>query len=172
MILSTIFASYFIHITGNYHMKSLFSLLFALCIIVPLNAQRPNPDYDSTLAKKLGADDIGMKGYTLVILKTGTNTNTDKAFTDSCFKSHFSNMREMTKMGKLVVAGPLGKNDNTYRGIFIMNTTDFDEVHQLLQGDLTVKEKIFDVELYKWYGSAALPLYLDSTEKISKKLFD
>jgi uncharacterized protein YciI len=153
-------------------MKSLFSLLFALCIIVPLNAQRPNPDYDSTLAKKLGADDIGMKGYTLVILKTGPNDTSDKAFRDSCFKSHFSNMKEMTKQGKLVVAGPLGKNDNTYRGIFIMNTTDSTEVVQLLQGDLTIKEKIFDVEMYKWYGSAALPLYLDYTDRISKKLFD
>lgn len=153
-------------------MKSLLILLFVATLLSPLAAQTPNPEYDSTLAKKLGADDIGMKGYILVLLKTGPNDVTDKAFRDSCFKSHFSNMKKMTDEGKLVVAGPLGKNDKTYRGIFILNTTDMDEVTQLLQGDLTVKEKIFDVEMYKWYGSAALPLYLDSVNKVSKKLFD
>lgn len=153
-------------------MKPLLSLLFVLVLLASLSAQTPNPNYDSTLAKKLGADEMGMKSYILVILKTGPNDVTDKAFRDSCFMSHFSNMKKMSDEGKLVVAGPLGKNDKTYRGIFIMNTTDMDEVTQLMQRDLTVKEKIFEVEMYKWYGSAALPLYLDSVDKVSKKLFE
>jgi uncharacterized protein YciI len=153
-------------------MKLFFALFLVFALCTSVNAQSPNPNYDSTLAKNLGADDMGMKNYILVILKTGPNETTDKAFRDSCFKSHFSNMKKMSDEGKLVLAGPLGKNDKTYRGIFILNTTDFDEVNKLLQGDLTVKEKIFDVELYKWYGSAALPLYLDFSEKISKKLFE
>ncbi|MCC6549741.1 MAG: hypothetical protein IT279_06690, partial [Ignavibacteriaceae bacterium] len=90
-------------------MKPLLSLLFVLVLLASLSAQTQNPNYDSTLAKKLGADEMGMKSYILVILKTGPNDVTDKAFRDSCFKSHFSNMKKMSDEGKLVVAGPLGK---------------------------------------------------------------
>ncbi|MCZ4408445.1 hypothetical protein O3Q51_06480 [Cryomorphaceae bacterium 1068] len=51
-------------------------LLFSLLLIFDLSAQ--NPNYDADLAKQLGADDYGMKMYSLVILKTGTNQVTDK----------------------------------------------------------------------------------------------
>ncbi len=41
---------------------------FIICILgTSANAQTPNPNYDSILAKKLNADDYGMKSYVLVI---------------------------------------------------------------------------------------------------------
>lgn len=43
-----------------------------------------NPNYNKELADKLGGDDYGMKSYFLVILKTGTNTTTDKEFISHC----------------------------------------------------------------------------------------
>jgi len=110
-----------------------------------------------------------MKSYILVILKTGSNTTTDKKFIDSCFAGHMSNMGVMVKAGKLVVAGPIGKNENSYRGLFILNTKDFEEAKELLKGDPAVKERLLEAELYNWYGSAALSLYLDSAEKITKQ---
>ena len=70
--------------------------------------------------------------------------------------------------GKLIVAGPLGKNDQTYRGIFILNVTTFDEAKSLLQNDTAIKEGLLDFDLFKWYGSAALPDYLESSDKIWK----
>ena len=45
-----------------------------------------NPNYDKTLSEKLGGDDYGMKSYFLVILKTGTNTTTDKELIAESFK--------------------------------------------------------------------------------------
>ena len=127
-----------------------------------------NPNYDSALARKLGADDYGMKSYILVILKTGTNQTTDKAFINSSFRGHLDNINRLVKDGKMIVAGPLGKNDKTYRGIFILNAENFEEAEKLLQNDPAVKEGLLDTELYKWYGSAALPEYLESSDKIWK----
>src|SRR5690606_2949186 len=82
-----------------------------------------NPNYDAALAEKLGADDNGMKGYVLVILKTGSNTTDDKEFVSNAFRGHLDNIKRLVDEGKLIVAGPLGKNENTYRGIFILNVT-------------------------------------------------
>jgi hypothetical protein len=58
-------------------------------------AQNGNPSYDQDLAKKLGADDYGMKSYVLVILKTGTNTTTDREFITQQFAGHMSNMKRL-----------------------------------------------------------------------------
>ena len=49
------------------------------------NGQTINPNYNSTLAFTLGADDNGMKMYVFIILKTGNNTSENKAATDSLF---------------------------------------------------------------------------------------
>lgn len=132
------------------------------------SAQTVNPDYDSTLAKKLGADDYGMKSYVFVILKTGSNTTTDKAFIDSCFSGHMANIVRLVNEGKLIVAGPLGKNDNTYRGIFIFNVTTIEEARKLVETDPAVNSKLLEADLYNWYGSAALPEYLEASQKIGK----
>ena len=131
-------------------------------------AQTLNPDYDSTLAKKYGADDYGMKNYVLAILKTGTNTTTDKAFIDSCFSGHMGNILRLVNEGKLIVAGPLGKNDKSYRGIFIFNLSSIDEARKLVETDPAINSGLLDVDLYNWYGSAALPEYLDAAFKVGK----
>ncbi|MFN4234567.1 MAG: YciI family protein [Bacteroidia bacterium] len=130
-----------------------------------------NPNYDEELAKKLGADDYGMKNYIFVILKTGSNQSANKSFVDSCFKGHMSNMGVLIEQGKLIVAGPFGKNDKSYRGIFILNAKDFEEAQTILQSDPAIKENLLEAELYKWYGSAALPEYLKTVDKIQKSKF-
>ena len=71
-------------------------------------------------------------------------------------------------MGKLVVAGPFWKNDKSYRGIFILNVSTLEEAGELLQSDPTIREKVLEAELFKWYGSAALPEYLKLQKKIQK----
>ncbi len=150
-------------------MKTLFATLLLVLSAATLTAQTKNPHYDAALAKKYGAADNGMKMYVLVILKTGPNTTTDKAFRDSCFAGHMQNIGRLVTEGKLVVAGPLGKNDKTYRGIFILNVTTFEEANQLLETDPAIHSKILEPELYNWYGSAALPAYLEAEDKVWKE---
>lgn len=128
-----------------------------------------NPNYDKTLSEKLGGDDYGMKSYFLVILKTGTNTTTDKELITESFRGHMENINRLVAEGKLIVAGPLGKNDNKYRGIFILNNLKtIEEAKELLQTDLAIKNGILDYEIFTWYGSAALPEYLPLSDKIWK----
>ena len=149
-------------------MKSLLFLPIFLLLGIVSSAQTINPNYDSTLAKTFGADDYGMKMYVLVILKTGSNTVENKAVRDSLFAGHMQNIGRLVDMGKLIVAGPLGKNDKTYRGIFILNVTTFEEANQLMEADPAIKEKLLEPELYNWYGSAALSDYLKTSDKIWK----
>ncbi len=128
-----------------------------------------NPNYDGQLAKKFGADDYGMKGYILVMLKTGTNQTTDTDFINACFRGHLDNINRLANEGKLVVAGPLGRNEKAYRGIFILNTANIQEAELLLRTDPAIMEGLLDAEIYHWHGSAALPVYLDYSDKIWKQ---
>lgn len=145
---------------------ALFIFLFSFSYTA---AQIMNPNYDSTLAKKIGADDLGMKNYILVILRTGTANITDKAVRDSLFRGHFKNINQLADEGKMILAGPLDKNENSYRGIFVLNVSTPEEAHELLKNDPTITSKIFEVELFKWYGPAALPLYMEEYEKTWKR---
>lgn len=148
-------------------MKYLLSIAFSLCF--SFGSAQTNPSYDAALARKLDADDYGMKQYVLAILKTGTNTTTDSTIRNRLFRGHMNNINRLAKEGKLVVAGPLGKNDKSYRGIFILNAANMDEARAMVETDPAVKEKMFEVELYEWYGSAALPEYLPYHDKVQKE---
>jgi uncharacterized protein len=139
-----------------------------LLSLITISAFGQNPNYDKALAETLGADDYGMKLYMLAILKTGRNTSAEKAVVDSCFRGHLANINNLVEAGKMIVAGPLGKNDKTYRGIFILNVSDIEEARTLLQTDPAIAEDLLGFELYPWYGSAALPQYLEVADKIWK----
>lgn len=129
-------------------------------------AQSGNSLYDKSLADSLGADQYGMKSYVFVILKSGPANITDKEKMNKLFRGHMDNINRLAKEGKLVVAGPLGNNDRSYRGLFILNVKTIAEATQLLESDPTIKEGVFVTELTEWYGSAALPMYLPFHQKV------
>lgn len=145
-----------------------FILFTFMLISIGLHGQNTNPNYDPALATELGADDYGMKEYVLVILKTGSNLTKDQAVIDSCFAGHFANMDRLVEENLLIVAGPIGKNEKAYRGIFILNVSSVEEAATLVQSDPAVNAKLLDAELYEWYGSAALPAYLEASDKVWK----
>ncbi len=142
--------------------------IFIIFISLPLFAQKQNPDYDAGLAQKFGADDYGMKNYVFVILKTGPAVIEKKETRDSLFAGHMNNINRLVDEEKLIVAGPFGKNDLKYRGLFILNVKTIEEARELVNTDPAVAAGIFDVELIPWYGSAALSEYLETANKISK----
>lgn len=150
-------------------MKKVITVLFVFVVMVS-TAQNAKPVYDKDLAGKLGADEYGMKNYMFVILKTGPRDSLvkDKKLRDSLFAGHMANIGQLAKEGKLVMAGPFGKNDKSFRGLFILNVKTIEEAKELLQTDPTIKEQVFETELYPWYGSAAISEHLKVHEKISK----
>ncbi|MBL7691668.1 MAG: hypothetical protein JNM41_08735 [Flavipsychrobacter sp.] len=147
-------------------------LLFMLvltCTTMEASGQVPDTTYDKKLADSMGADEYGMKMYVLVLLKTGPNTVTDNVVRDSLFAGHMRNIGRLADAGKLVVAGPLKKNEKEYRGIFILNATGIAEANKLLDTDAAIRAKLLEAELYEWYGSAALPMYLPFYKKLEKR---
>jgi len=125
--------------------------------------------YDAELAKKLGADDRGMKMYVLCILKTGPN---DAKITgkerDDIFAGHFANINKLAGEGKLAVAGPFEKNDKTWRGLYIFNVATIAEAEKLVVLDPGVKSGIFIPDLTLWYGSAAMMTVSETHKKLQK----
>lgn len=152
-------------------MKTLYITLLIFASLLAANlahAQSNTTAYDSTLAKKLGADEYGMKKYVMVLLKTGAATGLAKSKTDSLFAGHMQNINRLADAGKLVVAGPFFKNDK-YRGIFILNADSLEEGKKLVESDPAVQAKLLDMDLLMWYGSAALAETLEIHKKIEKK---
>jgi len=150
--------------------RVLILLLLVTFYFSSIHAQVIEENYDSVLAKKLKADDYGMKNYILVLLKSGSNTSVDKVTQDSLFHGHMNNILRLANNGSLVVAGPFGKND-VYRGLFILNVTNFDDAKKLLQTDPAINAKLLEPEMYLWYGSASLQEVMGVHKKIQKLKF-
>ncbi len=144
-------------------------LTFSILLISGFCFAQANPVYDKALAEKLGADEYGMKSYFFVILKTGKNTTTDKDFINESFKGHMDNINKLVKEEKLIVAGPLGKNDQNYRGIFILNNIkQIEDAKAILLTDPAIKNGLLDFDIFTWFGSAALAEYLPYSDTIWK----
>lgn len=158
------------HCKNIQNLKAIVTIVLIVCCF-SANAQTSNAKYDKALADSLGADDYGMKMYVLVILTTGANKIENKTITDSLFAGHMQNIKRMVNAGKLAVAGPFKKNEKNYRGIFILNVNTIEEAKDLLANDPAIQAKLLDAEIYNWYGSAALPMYLPASEKVGKKSF-
>lgn len=168
---STPIILYFCDLTKSFNIMKHLAIL---CLLITLScfsvkAQTDSTHYDKTLADSLKADDYGMRMYYFVILKTGKNTSENKEEISTAFRGHLDNINKLVKEGKLIVAGPFGKNEQQYRGLFIFIAENKEEVEKFLSTDPAVAQSFLEAEIYDWYGSAALPTYLPYAEKISKK---
>lgn len=95
-----------------------------------------------------------IKQYWLVILKTGPK---DKVITDSAerstiFKGHFSNMERLHSEGVLKAAGPFGKNEFTWRGLFILDCNNKEEAEAYVKTDPSVAAGVFIYDIAPWYS--------------------
>ncbi|MEQ1603734.1 MAG: YciI family protein [Pyrinomonadaceae bacterium] len=117
----------------------------------------PKVKYDAELAKKLGADERGMKSYVLVILKTGPKDGDVKGKErDDIFAGHMANIGRLADEGKLAVAGPFMQNDKGFRGLYIFNCQTVSEAQNIVETDPAVKSGILIADMTPWYGSASL----------------
>ena len=151
-------------------MKQMRMLLLAtalLCAAVIMNAEeRP---FDPGLAKRLGADERGMKTYVLCILKTGPKDAEVKGEQrEKIFAGHFANIERLAGEGKLAVAGPFGKNDKSWRGLYIFNVGTIEEAEKLVVLDPAVQAGVFVPDLTPWYGSAAMMIVPETHKKIQR----
>ena len=94
--------------------------------------------------------------YWLVILKTGPKDMliTDTAERRKIFEGHFANIMRLYKEGIIKAAGPFGKNDLTWRGLFIFDCKTREEAEQYVQTDPSVKAGVFIIDIVPWYSEA------------------
>jgi uncharacterized protein YciI len=134
----------------------------------PAAAQdKPAVQYDAALAKSLGANDMGMRNYVLVILKTGPNKMAEGEGRKKMFEGHFTNIRRLAAEQKLVLAGPLDGVEGR-RGIFVFNTPDIEEAKKFVATDPVIVNGEMVAEYHKFFGSAALMAVNEIHAKIEK----
>ncbi|HUP62918.1 MAG TPA: YciI family protein [Thermoanaerobaculia bacterium] len=150
-------------------MKRMRLLLLALACFGTIVMTAEEPAFDPELARKLGADERGMKMYVLCILKTGPKDAEIKGDErKEIFAGHFANIGRLAEEGKLAVAGPFGRNDKSYRGLYIFNVATIEEAEKLVMLDPAVKAGVFVPDLTPWYGSAAMMVVSDAHKRIEK----
>jgi uncharacterized protein YciI len=132
--------------------------------------EAPPPEYDEALARTLGADELGMRSYVLVILKTGPNRVAEGPERDEMFRGHFANMQRLSEEGKLALAGPLDGVDG-WRGLFVLAVSDLEEAKALAATDPVIIKGEMVAEYHKHYGSAALMTVAETHKRVQKKAF-
>lgn len=132
------------------------------------NVPAVKPVYDAALAKKLGADDYGMKKYVMAFLKEGPTQLKDSAANMQLQMAHLKNIGRLAAEGKLVVAGPFLDNQ-PLRGIFIFNVETVEEAQKLTETDPAIKAGALVMELHPFYCSAALMQVVPIHNTLQKK---
>ena len=151
-------------------------LLLSAAAALPLLAQQPAPAvaaaapaHDAALARRLGADEMGMRRYVLVILKTGPKRVPDGEARKAMFAGHFANMERLAKDGKLALAGPFSEDPDGWRGLFLLAVDDPDEARRLTATDPVITSGEMVAEYHRWYGSAAAMVIPEVHERIAKE---
>jgi uncharacterized protein YciI len=92
--------------------------------------------------------------FWLVILKTGPAKDLDSVTRTGLFEGHMSNMKRLYEAGILKAAGPFGKNDFTWRGLFIFDCKTKEEAEKYVSTDPAVSAGIFIYDIVPWYSEA------------------
>lgn len=150
-------------------MKKLLLSIALIFSAVSMSFSQEN--YDEALAKKLGADEYGMKKYVIAFLYRGDRVSEySEAERAEIQKGHMANITKLAEEEKMVLAGPFFGNDEL-RGLFFFSVGSLEEAKALTESDPAVKAGVLKMDLKEWYGSAALGMVVEISEKIAKKGF-
>jgi uncharacterized protein YciI len=97
--------------------------------------------------------------YVLALLKTGPRTAPlGKDESQRIFGGHMANMQRLAREGRLVLAGPYGreKSDAALRGVFVLATADLVAAKAWCETDPGFVEGVFRFELAAMTTTAAL----------------
>ena len=145
-----------------------FGLALLLLSISAFASEAPAPPVrDVELAKRLGADERGMRQYVLVILKTGPKRVPDGDARKAMFAGHFANIQRLAKEGKLALAGPFSDDADGWRGLFVFAVSDIEEAKRLTATDPVIVNGEMVAEYHYWYGSAATMMIPELHAKIA-----
>ncbi len=130
-----------------------------LCIVIVVFSCSDNKSTSTTsntqpekydLAKDTSVYSGEMKRYWLVLLQRGPSRNQDSLSAEKIQAAHMANINRLAKEGKLVMAGPIGVEDDL-RGIFLMNVADSAEVENFVKTDSAVITGRLIMKYYPWW---------------------
>ncbi len=130
----------------------------------------PEIKYNAEKAKKLGADELGMRNYVIAFMRAGPVKLTNTREVTLLRKAHLQNMQKMFQEGKLLLAGPFTDNQSM-KGFYLFDVSSIEEARVLTVSDPAVKAGALVMELHSWYGTAALREIPDIHKQIQKKGF-
>ncbi|MEP7165335.1 MAG: YciI family protein [Ferruginibacter sp.] len=90
--------------------------------------------------------------FWFVMIRTGPKQDLDSAAKAKLFEGHMANIIRLYNDGILKVAGPFGKNDLKWRGIFILDCRTKEEAEGYVLADPAVAAGLFAVDIVPWYG--------------------
>jgi uncharacterized protein len=125
------------------------TILFVV-YFMPVQAQ--NSDSLKIVKAKPRPEDQ-IEQYFFVLLKTGPKQDFDSAQKAELFKGHMANINRLYYDGIIKVAGPFGKNELTWRGIFVFDCKTKEEAAKIAQTDPAVAAGLFTVDIVPWYSS-------------------
>ena len=137
-------------------MKILFFFLFISSIVIACSNEQKSPEVSITNPEKYDITKdttvtVGeMKRYWLVLLQKGPNRNQDSISAEKIQAAHMANITRLAKVGKLIMAGPIGVEDDL-RGIFLMNCSDSTEVENFVKTDSAVITGRLVMKYYPWW---------------------
>ena len=138
-------------------MKTLFFFLFITNLVVACSNENKSPEVSITqpekydLSKDTSVYSGEMKRYWLVLLQKGPNRNQDSISAEKIQAAHMANINRLAKEGKLIMAGPIGVEDDL-RGIFLMNCADSTEVENFVKTDSAVITGRLIMKYYPWWA--------------------
>lgn len=90
--------------------------------------------------------------FWFVMIKTGPKQDFDSTTKAKLFKGHMDNINRLYYDGILKVAGPFGKNDLQWRGVFIFDCPTKEDAERYVATDPAVAAGLFKVDIVPWYG--------------------
>lgn len=147
-------------------------ILFPFSISLAQQGKKVSPQskYNAEKAKKLGADELGMRNYVIGFMRAGPIKLTNSKDVALLRKAHVQNMQRLTTEGKLLVAGPFTDN-KSMKGFYIFDVASVEEARILTISDPAVRAGALILELHPWYGTAALMEIPGIHKQIQKKGF-
>ena len=144
------------YLEKNFEMKFFLFTIFIAGIAISCGDDQPSPTALTTQSEKYDINKDStvsagqMKRYWLVLLQKGPNRNQDSTSAEKIQAAHMANINRLAKEGKLIMAGPIGVEDDL-RGIFLMNCNDSTEVENFVKTDSAVITGRLVMKYYPWW---------------------
>ena len=95
--------------------------------------------------------EMKIREFWFVLLTKGEKRDQDSTTAAAIQKGHMDNMERLYLDGKLKLAGPFGKNDNGWQGIFVFDCSGKEEVETLLKTDPAIAAGRLAYTISSWW---------------------